>query len=206
VAAQAWRRRRGGAGVAAKAARRSRAWRRRARRRWARRCGDRVEEGDVAVEGWAQAWSPGSSPLQATQPQPVGVAGSARQGPVGSSASTTVLSEAALRPARWRASSCRPKLGGALNEDLTPAASTTCERSAMLAHPSTELVAQAPCQLRRAHARSVTAARARLRPPVRPPASQQASKQRLEVDKTRKRDVQTGGAPQGPRQATPRCV
>jgi len=53
----------------------------------------------------------------------------------------------------------------------------------MLAHPSTELVARAPCQLRRAHARSVRAARARLR-----------QQRRLEVDKTRKRDVQTGGA------------
>jgi hypothetical protein len=59
----------------------------------------------------------------------------------------------------------------------------TCERSAMLAHPSTELVARAPCQLRRAHARSVRAARARLR-----------QQRRLEVDRTRKRDVQTGGA------------
>ena len=49
------------------------------------------------------------------------------------------------------------------SEDLAPAASTTCERSAMLAHPSTELVARAPCQLRHSHARSVRAARARLR-------------------------------------------
>ena len=70
------------------------------------------------------------------------------------------------------------------SEDLTPAASTTSERSAMLAHPSTELVARAPCQLRRAHARSVRAARARLR-----------QQRRLEVDKTRKRDVQTYGGP-----------
>jgi len=79
----------------------------------------------------------------------------------------------------------------ALCEDLTPAASTTCERSAMLAHPSTELVARAPCQLRHSHARSVRAARARLR-----------QQRRLEVaDKTRKRDVQTGGAA-GPSRAT----
>ena len=35
------------------------------------------------------------------------------------SASTTVLSEAALRPARWRASSCRPKIGGALKTSHT---------------------------------------------------------------------------------------
>jgi len=68
------------------------------------------------------------------------------------------------------------------SEDLTPAASTTSERSAMLAHPSTELVARAPCQLRQSHARPVRAARARLR-----------QQRRLEVDKTRKRDVQTGG-------------
>ena len=68
------------------------------------------------------------------------------------------------------------------SEDLAPAASTTSERSAMLAHPSTELVARAPCQLRRAHARSVRAVRARLR-----------QQRRLEVDKTRKRGVQTGG-------------
>ena len=52
----------------------------------------------------------------------------------------------------------------------------------MLTHPSTELVARAPCQMRRAHARSVRAVRARLR-----------QQRRLEVDKTRKRDVQTGG-------------
>ena len=68
------------------------------------------------------------------------------------------------------------------SEDLTPAASTTSERSAMLAHPSTELVARAPCQLRQSHARPVRAARARLR-----------QQRRLEVDKTRKRGVQTGG-------------
>jgi len=48
-----------GAGGAAQARRRRRrawrrrAWRRRARRRRARRRGDRVEDGDVAVEGWA---------------------------------------------------------------------------------------------------------------------------------------------------------
>jgi hypothetical protein len=52
----------------------------------------------------------------------------------------------------------------------------------MLTHPSTELVARAPCQMRRAHARSVRAVRARLR-----------QQRRLEVDKTRKRGVQTGG-------------
>jgi len=72
------------------------------------------------------------------------------------------------------------------SEDLAPAASTTSERRAMLAHPSTELVARAPCQLRHSHARPVRAARARLR-----------QQRRLEVDKTRKRDVQTGG-PTGP--------
>ena len=58
-------------------------------------------------------------------------------------ASTTVLSEAALLPARWRASSCRPKLGGALKTSRAPAESTTSKRSAMLTHPSTELVARA---------------------------------------------------------------
>jgi hypothetical protein len=51
----------------------------------------------------------------------------------------------------------------------------------MLAHPSTELVARAPCQLRRAHARSVRAARARLR-----------QQRCLEVDESRKLDAQTG--------------
>jgi hypothetical protein len=56
----------------------------------------------------------------------------------------------------------------------------------MLAHPSTELVARAPCQLRQSHARPVRAARARLR-----------QQRRLEVDKTRKRDVQKRGASQG---------
>jgi len=72
------------------------------------------------------------------------------------------------------------------SEDLTPAASTTCERSAMLTHPSTELVARAPCQLpgERMRDPSVRAARARLR-----------QQRRLEVDMTRKRDVQTGGPP-----------
>jgi len=54
------------------------------------------------------------------QPQLVGVAGSARHKSVARSASTTVLSEAALLPARWRASSCRPKLGGALKTSHPP--------------------------------------------------------------------------------------
>ena len=115
-----------------------------------------------------------------------------------SSASTTVLSDAALRSARWRASSCRPKLGGRLKTSHA-AASTTSKRSAMLAHPSTELVARAPCQLRREHARSVIksvrAVRARLR-----------QQRRLEVDKTRKRgvqtSVQTGGVAGRPREAS----
>jgi hypothetical protein len=102
------------------------------------------------------------------------------------SASTTVLSEAALRPARWRASSCRPKLGGALKTSQPPPRPRASAAPCMLAHPSTELVARAPCQLRRAHARSVRAARARLR-----------QQRRLEVDTTRKRDAQTGG-PAGP--------
>jgi hypothetical protein len=61
----------------------------------------------------------------------------------------------------------------------------------MLAHPSTELVARAPCQLRQSHERPVRAARARLR-----------QQRRLEVDKTRKRDVQTGGVAGGRREAT----
>ena len=77
------------------------------------------------------------------------------------------------------------------SEDLAPAASTTSKRSAMLAHPSTELVARAPCQLRRAHARSVRAVRARLR-----------QQRRLEVDETHKRGVQTGGVAGGRRVAT----
>jgi hypothetical protein len=56
----------------------------------------------------------------------------------------------------------------------------------MLAHPLTELVARAPCQLRRAHARSIR--------PSGPRARVSASSAALyEVDKTRKRDVQTGG-------------
>ena len=64
-----------------------------------------------------------------------------------------------------------------------------CERWSFI---TTELVARAPFQLRRAHARSVRAARARLR-----------QQRRLEVDKTRKRDVgQTGGGRGGPREAT----
>ena len=50
------------------------------------------------------------------------------------------------------------------SEDLAPAASTTRASAApVLAHPSTELVARAPCQLRHPHARPVRAARARLR-------------------------------------------
>ena len=55
----------------------------------------------------------------------------------------------------------RTTLGSAqaLQEDLAPAASTTCERS----HPLTDLVARAPCQLRRAHALPVRAARVPLR-------------------------------------------
>ena len=72
------------------------------------------------------------------------------------------------------------------SEDLAPAASTTSERRAMLAHPSTELVVRAPCQLWHSHARPVRAARARAR-----------QQRRLEVDKTHKRDVQTGGAAGG---------
>jgi len=91
------------------------------------------------------------------------------------------------------------KLGGALNEcclnevDLTPAASTTCERSAMLAHPSTELVVRAPCQLRRAHARSVRAARARLRPSASRSAASAALKSTRRASATFKR-----GAPEAP--------
>jgi hypothetical protein len=77
---------------------------------------------------------------------------------VRSSASTTVLSDAALRPARWRASSYR--VTAQAPRVVRPRASAA---SAMLAYPSTELVARAPCQLRRAHAQPVRAARARLR-------------------------------------------
>jgi hypothetical protein len=59
----------------------------------------------------------------------------------------------------------------------------------MLAHPLTELVARAPCQLRRAHARSIR--------PSGPRARVSASSAALyEVDKTRKRDGSNGGAPQ----------
>ena len=80
--------------------------------------------------------------------------------------------------------SCRPKLGGAL-EDLTPAASTTSECRAMLAHPSTELVARAPCVRASCgtRMRSPSGPRARVR-----------QQRRLEVDESRKRDAQTGGA------------
>ena len=127
--------------------------------------------------------SPGSSGHTATQP--VGVAGSARHEPVASSASTTLGGGSASGSlARFELSAQARRR----SEDLTPAASTTSERSAMLAHPSTELVARAPCQLRQSHARPVRAARARLR-----------QQRRLEVDKTRKRGVQTGGvaAPRG---------
>jgi hypothetical protein len=120
--------------------------------------------------------------LQATQPQPVGVAGSAGHTSVARSASTTVLSDAALRPARWRASSCRPKLGGALKTSHPPPRPHV--RAQRHAGPSVDgpgqLVARAPCQLRRAHARSVRATRARLR-----------QQRRLEVDKTtRRQDAQ----------------
>jgi len=81
---------------------------------------------------------------------------------VASSASTTVLSDAALSPARWRASSCRPKLGGALNTSHPP---PRPRASAAPGWPIRRRIwcARAPCQLRRAHARSVRAARARLR-------------------------------------------
>ena len=121
--------------------------------------------------------SPGSSGHIATAP--VGVAGSAGHEPVASSASTTLGGGSASGSlARFELSAQARRR----SEDLTPAASTTSERSAMLAHPSTELVARAPCQLRQSHARPVRAARARLR-----------QQRRLEVDKTRKRDVQTGG-------------
>ena len=121
--------------------------------------------------------SPGSSGHIATAP--VGVAGSAGHEPVVSSASTTLgRGSASGSLARFELSAQARRR----SEDLTPAASTTSERSAMLAHPSTELVARAPCQLRQSHARPVRAARARLR-----------QQRRLEVDKTRKRDVQTGG-------------
>ena len=70
------------------------------------------------------------------------------------------------------------------SEDLAPAASTPRASVApVLAHPSTELVARAPCQLRHPHARPVRAARARLR-----------QQRRIEVDESRKRDAQTRGA------------
>jgi len=77
------------------------------------------------------------------------------------------------------------KLGGALNTSHPPPRPRASAAPCWPIVPSTELVARAPCQLRRAHARPVRAARARLR-----------QQRRLEVDKSRKRDVQTG-APQG---------
>jgi hypothetical protein len=93
----------------------------------------------------------------------------------------------ANKQARRRSECC-------LNEvDLTPAASTTCERSAMLAHPSTELVVRAPCQLRRAHARSVRAARAHLRPPASRSARSAALRSTRRASATFKR-----GAPEAP--------
>jgi hypothetical protein len=73
---------------------RRRAWRRRARRRRAMRRGDRVEEGDVAVEGWAQAClSPGSSGHTATESP-----GQRDMSPW--RVVRRPLSDAALRPAR----------------------------------------------------------------------------------------------------------
>jgi len=64
------------------------------------------------------------------------------------------------------------------SEDLAPAASTPRASAApVLAHPSMELDARAPCQLRHPHARPVRAARARAR-----------QQRRLEVD------AQTRGA------------
>ena len=82
--------------------------------------------------------------------------------------------------------SCKPKIGGALKQDLTPAASTTSERSAMLAHPSTELVARVPCQLRHSHARPV-------RPRARASASSAALRSTRRASAAFKR-----GASQGP--------
>ena len=107
-----------------------------------------------------------------------------------SSASTTVLSEAALRPARWRASSCRPKLGGALKTSHPPPrprpSAAPCwpigRRSCGRA--STVPVATSACAIRQGRARSS------------PP-----QQRRLEVDKTRKRGLQTGG-PAGPSRAS----
>jgi len=97
-----------------------------------------------------------------------------------------------LAGALFELSAQGPKLGGALKTSHPPP-STTSERSAMLAlasmaHPSTELVARAPCQLRHSHARPVSG-QGRARAPVR-------QQRRLEVLRrvSRKRDVhKTGG-------------
>jgi hypothetical protein len=93
-----------------------------------------------------------------------------------------VLSEAALRPARWRASSCRPKLGGALKTSHPP--------------PRPRPNA-APCWpiRRRSWSREHRASCGeRMGDPSGPRALVSASSAALyEVDKTRKRDVQTGG-------------
>ena len=98
------------------------------------------------------------------------------------SASTTVLSEAALRPARWRASSCRPKLGGALKASHPPPRPRVRSACAS-AGPSVDGAGRAStCRLRHPHARPVRAALARLR-----------QRRRLEVDESRKRNAQTGG-------------
>jgi hypothetical protein len=99
------------------------------------------------------------------------------------------VSEAALRPARWRASSCLHKLGGALKTSHPPPrprpSAPPCwpirRRSWSREHRARELW--------RAHARSVRAARARLR-----------QQRRLEVDESRKRDAQRG-PPAGPSRA-----
>ena len=87
--------------------------------------------------------------------------------------------------ARWRASSCRPKLGGALKTSHPPprprASTAPCwpiRRRSWSREPVPVL--------RRAHARSVRAARARLR-------QQRPALRSTRLDKTRKRDVQTGG-------------
>ena len=93
-----------------------------------------------------------------------------------------------MRPARWRASSCRPKIGGALKTSHTHRLDHVrahCHAGPSVdgtGRASTVPVAALACAARQA-------ARARL---VR-------QQRRLEVDESRKRDAQTGAPTGGPR-------
>ena len=139
--------------------------------------------------------------LQATQPQPIRVAGSARQEPVASSASTTVLSQRRLcvRHAGALRAVGPSRQARRRSEDPTPAASTTSERSAS-AGPSVDGAGRASTVpvAERPHAR---------RPPPGPRASASASSaSRLEVDESRKPATLKRGPPRRPRERQPRWL